>query len=164
MPQSESGRRALKGTGIHEVDLTRHIAGKDIRSVAGFSNQLGELGFPKDKTTSAVTYEGRWPARKFIDDHLRILRTKSSVFGNRIYTEGQDDWKEIPVGKNVIVTSIKGCVDTFVHSVTSNAPIAVTGEDTFTTLAAAVVCVSSSRMTVTASPASAATQEMATPC
>jgi predicted dehydrogenase len=169
---SESGRSALNGTGTHGIDLTRHIVGKNIRSVAGFSNRLGELDFPKDKTTSAqflfdgdivgqviVTYEGRWPARKFIDDHLRILGTKGSVFGNRIYTEGQEDWKEIPVGKNEIVTGIKGCVDAFVDSVTSNAPIAVTGEDAFTTLAVAdksavVVCVSSSRVTVIASPTS----------
>lgn len=149
--QSESGRSALNGTGIHEVDLTRHIVGKEIQSVAGFSNRLGELNFPKGKTTSAqflfdgdivgqvtVTYEGRWPAGKFIDDHLRILGTKGSVFGNMIYTEGQRDWKEIPVGKNEIFTGIKGCVDAFVDSVASNAPIAVTGKDAFTTLAAAV--------------------------
>jgi predicted dehydrogenase len=163
--QSESGRSAPNGTGIHEVDLTRHIVGKEIRSVAAFANRLGDLDFPKDKTTSAqflfdgdivgqvtVTYEGRWPAGKFIDDHLRILGTKGSVFGNRIYREGQEDREEIPIGKNEIVTGIKGCVDSFVDSVKSDTPIAVTGEDAFITLAAAIAADVSSATGQTQTP------------
>jgi predicted dehydrogenase len=149
--ESESGRSALNGTGIHEVDLTRHLVLREIQTVAAFANRLGDLDFPKDKTTSAqflfeggivgqvtVTYEGRWPAGKFIDDHLRILGTKGSIFGNKIYREGQSDWEEVTIGDHEIVTGIKGCVDAFVGSVATDAPIAVTGEDAFTTLAAAV--------------------------
>jgi len=148
---SEAGRSALNGTGIHEVDLTRHFVGRPIRNVSAFANRLGELDFPKDKTTAAqflfegdivgqvtVTYEGRWPKGKSIDDHLRILGTTGSIFGNRIFREGQNDWEEIQVGKNEIVTGIKGAVDAFVDSVALDAPVAVTGEDAFTSLATAV--------------------------
>ena len=67
-----------------------------------------------------------------------ILGTTGSIFGNRIFREGQNDWEEIQIGKNEIVTGIKGAVDAFVDSVALNAPVAVTGEDAFTTLAAAV--------------------------
>lgn len=146
----EAGRSALNGSGIHEVDLTRHLIDRPLRSVSAFANRLGHLSFPKDKTTAAifdfegdivgqvtVTYEGRWPAGKYIDDHLRIIATEGSVFGNRIYREGADNWEEIEITANEIVTGIKGCVDTFVDAVINDAPIAVTGEDAFASLAAA---------------------------
>ena len=148
---AESGRSALNGTGIHEVDLTRHLVGRPIHKVSAFANRLGELEFPKDKTTAAqflfdddiigqvtVTYEGRWPKGKSLDDHLRILGSTGSIFGNRIFREGQDDWEDLPVGRNEIVTGIKGAVDAFVDSVALNTPVAVTGEDAFDSLAAAV--------------------------
>ena len=161
----ESGRSALNGTGIHEVDLTRHLVGRKIQSAAAFANRLGDLVFPKDKTTSAqflfeggtvgqvtVSYEGRWPAGKSIDDHLRILGTKGSIFGNKIYREGEDDWETIPIGENEIVTGIKGAVDTFVDSVADDAPIAVTGEDAFLSLAAAVAADTSAATGQTQTP------------
>ena len=44
---------------------------------------------------------------------------------------------EIEITANEIVTGIKGCVDTFVDAVINDAPIAVTGEDAFASLAAA---------------------------
>ena len=56
---TESGRSALNGTGIHEVDLTRHYVGRPITAVSAFSNRLGGLEFPKDKTTAALfQFEG----------------------------------------------------------------------------------------------------------
>lgn len=86
---AEAGRSAMKGTGIHEVDLTRFFVGRPIGSVAALSNRLGTLAFPKDKTTSAlfkfegdavgqvtVTYEARWPPSGRIDDHLRVARDR----------------------------------------------------------------------------------------
>lgn len=162
---AESGRSALNGTGIHEVDLTRHLADRPIRHVSAFSNRLGDLDFPKDKTTAAifdfegdivgqvtVTYEARWPSGSPIDDHLRILGTAGSIFGNRVYREGQSDWEEIPVAKNEIVLGIKGCVDAFVQSVAHDAPIPITGEDAFASLSAAV-----------AADLSAATNKVQTP-
>jgi predicted dehydrogenase len=162
---AESGRSALNGTGIHEVDLTRHLIDRPLRSVSAFANRLGQLDFPKDKTTAAifdfeddivgqvtVTYEGRWPSGKAIDDHLRILGTKGSIFGNKVYREGQDDWEEIEVERNEIVLGIKGCVDAFVDSVANDAPIPITGEDAFTTLAAACAADLSAATGVTQTP------------
>ena len=147
---AEAGRSALNGTGIHEVDLTRHLVGKPIRKVSAFANRLGDLDFPKDKTTAAifdfedgvvgqvtVTYESRWPSGKPIDDHLRILGTKGSIFGNQYYVEGSEDWQQIEVERSEIVLGIKGCVDAFVDSVADGSPIPITGKDAFDTLAAA---------------------------
>ena len=42
------------------------------------------------------------------------------------------------MGRNEIVTGIKGAVDAFVDSVALDTPVAVTGEDAFDSLAAAV--------------------------
>ena len=50
----EAGRSALNGSGIHEVDLARHYAGLPVESVCAFANRLGNLAFPRDKTTSAL--------------------------------------------------------------------------------------------------------------
>ena len=147
---AESGRSALNGTGIHEVDLTRHLVNRPLRSVSAFANRLGDLDFPKDKTTAAifdfdgdivgqvtVTYEGRWPSGKAIDDHLRILGTKGSIFGNKVFREGSNTWEEIEVEKGEISIGIKGCVDAFVDAVDNDTPVTITGEDAFNSLAAA---------------------------
>jgi len=147
---TESGRSAINGTGIHEVDLVRTLVQRPIISVSAFANRLGELDFPKDKTTAAlfrfaddivgqvtVTYEGRAPARKAIDDHLRILGTKGSIFGNKVYREGAEDWETIPVEPGEIVEGIKGCVDSMLQSIATDRPVAVSGEDAFDSLAAA---------------------------
>ena len=78
---AEAGRTALVGSGIHEVDLVRYLVGKPITSVSAYSNRMGTLSFPKDKTTAAlfqfeggtvgqvtVTYEAHWPRGGQIDD------------------------------------------------------------------------------------------------
>lgn len=147
---AEAGRSALNGTGIHEVDLTRHLVGRPLLAVSAFANRLGDLDFPKDKTTAAlfrfegdvvgqvtVTYEGRWPRGKYVDDHLRILGTTGSVFGNRVFREGGEDWEAIEMKPGEIVLGIKGCVDAFVDAVVNDTDVPITGEDAFASLAAA---------------------------
>ena len=148
---AEAGRSAINGTGIHEVDLVRHLANRAITSVSAFANQLGDLDFPKDKTTAAifqfdnsvvgqvtVTYEGRWPRGAYIDDHLRILGTEGSIFGNKVFRTGQDDWEPIDTQPGEIVQGIKSCVDTFVKALANDTPVPVSGPDAFASLAAAV--------------------------
>ena len=43
---AEAGRSALVGTGIHEVDIVRHLINRPIKAVTAFSNRLGSLEFP----------------------------------------------------------------------------------------------------------------------
>ena len=147
---TESGRSALNGTGIHEVDLTRHYVGRPITAVSAFSNRLGGLEFPKDKTTAAlfqfegdivgqvtVTYEGQQPRGHRLDDHFRAIGTEGTIFGDQVYRVGEEDWEDLSGFSDDIRKGLTGAVLAFIDSVVNDAPIAVTGEDAFDSLAAA---------------------------
>lgn len=146
----EAGRSALNGSGIHEVDLARHYAGQPVASVCAFANRLGDLEFPRDKTTSAlfqftggvvgqvtVTYEARWPRSKALDDKFRLVASAGMIVGDQVYREGAEDWEDLSGVDNSIGAGIVGAVHAFVDSVVNDAPIAVTGEDAFDSLSAA---------------------------
>jgi predicted dehydrogenase len=150
----EAGRSAITGTGIHEVDLIRHLIGSEIESVAAFGNRLGELEFPKDKTTAAlfrfhngaigqvtVTYvakpkKGRNHAGSFV-----LTGTKGAVVDNRVARNGREEWEELPQESGF---GVKGCVREFIHSVVNGTKPPVTGRDAFASLAACVAADESS--------------------
>lgn len=148
---AEAGRSALVGSGIHEVDLLRYLIDTPIVSVSAYSNRLGTLEFPKDKTTAAiyqfeggtigqvtVTYEAHWPGRgKQIDDHFRLIGSQGIIVGNQVAKDGQADWESLPEDASEIVTGSHGCVTAFLDTLLHDAAIAVTGQDAFDSLAAA---------------------------
>ena len=148
----EAGRSALVGSGIHEVDLLRFLIGRPILSVSAYSNRLGDLSFPKDKTTAAVyqfdggaigqvtvTYEARWPPLDgSIDDHFRLVASKGMVVGNKVTWNGADHWEALPVDASEIEQASYGCVEAFLETLAHNEPVAVSGEEAFSSLAAAV--------------------------
>jgi predicted dehydrogenase len=148
---AEAGRTALVGSGIHEVDLLRHLVGEPVESVAAYSNRLGTLHFPKDKTTAAlfrfsggaigqvtVTYEAHWPRAGVIDDHFRLVATKGIVVGFRVGRDGWDDWEDLPRDPNPLVEGTRGCVAAFLKAICEDAPVPITGLDAFASLAACV--------------------------
>jgi predicted dehydrogenase len=148
---AEAGRTALAGSGVHEVDLLRHLIGAPIESVSAYSNRLGTLEFPKDKTTAAlfrfvggavgqvtVTYEAHWPRAGAIDDHFRLVGTKGLVVGLRVARDGRDEWDDLPSDPNPIVEGTRGCVVAFVEAILQDGPVPITGSDAFTSLAACV--------------------------
>lgn len=148
---AEAGRTALVGSGIHEVDLVRYLVGKPIASVSAYSNRIGTLAFPKDKTTAAlfqfeggsigqvmVTYEAHWPKGERTDDHFRLVAARGMVVGNRVGRDGLDGWETLPTDASEIETGSKGCVDAFLDSVANGLPVAIGGPDAFASLAACV--------------------------
>jgi predicted dehydrogenase len=148
---AEAGRTALVGSGIHEVDLLRHLIGRPIQSVCAYSNRLGTLDFPKDKTTAAlfrfedstigqvtVTYEAHWPKAGAVDDHFRLVGTKGMVVGFRVARDGRDDWEDLPRDEDALYTGTLGCVEAFLRSIVDGAPVPVPGRDAFASLAAGV--------------------------
>jgi predicted dehydrogenase len=148
---AEAGRTALVGSGIHEVDLARYLIQKPIISVSAYSNRLGTLSFPKDKTTAAlfqfegetigqvtVTYEAHWPKGERIDDHFRLVGTKGMIMGNRMARDGHDGWTSLPGDRSGIVTGTEGCIDAFLRAILENEPVAVSGREAFASLAACV--------------------------
>ena len=154
---AEAGRTAIVGTGIHEVDMVRYFINRPIVAVTAFSNRLGSLDFPKDKTTAAlyqfegdvvgqvtVTYEAHWPKGPRHDDYLRLVGTRGMIVGDQVARDGLDGWETLPT-EGGIVTGISGCVDAFLKSVVDGDPVAVTGRDAFTTLAACVAADASAR-------------------
>jgi len=148
---AEAGRTALVGSGIHEVDLMRYLMGKPITSVSAYSNRLGTLDFPKDKTTAAlfqfeggaigqvtVTYEAHWPKGSRFDDHFRLVGTRGMIMGNQVGQDGQDGWETLSEDPSGIVIGTKGCVEAFLKSILEGEPVAVSGREAFASLAAAV--------------------------
>jgi len=147
---AEAGRTALVGTGIHEVDLVRHLIGRPIVSVSAYSNRLGTMDFPKDKTTAVlfrfegdaigqvtVTYEAHWP-RGRADDHFLLIATKGVIQGNRVGRDGAGDWEDLPGDPSEIERGCRGSVEAFLKALVTGAPVPVTGREAFATLAAAV--------------------------
>ncbi len=148
---AEAGRTALVGSGIHEVDLLRHLIGEPIASVFAYSNRLGTLDFPEDKTTAAlyrfaggaigqvtVTYEAHWPAAGVLDDHFRLIATKGLVVGSRVARDGGSDWEALPLDAEPLVAASRRCVDAFLEAIEAGAPVPITGEDAYHSLAACV--------------------------
>jgi predicted dehydrogenase len=148
---AEAGRTALVGSGIHEVDLVCYLIGRPIKAVSAFSNRLGSLEFPKDKTTSAlyqfdggaigqvtVTYEAHWP-NNHIDDHFRLVGTRGLIVGNQVARDGLPGWENLPSDRSEIATGSFGCVNAFLDSVLNGSPIPVDGREAFRSLAACAV-------------------------
>ncbi len=148
---AEAGRSALVGSGIHEVDLLRHLIGASVEEVSAFSNRLGSLQFPKDKTTAAifrfaggavgqvtVTYEAHWPAAGAIDDHFRLIGTKGLIVGTKYATDDDGCWRGLPVDDDEIGVSVSGCVNAFLDVVVNGMPNPMDGGEAFASLAAAV--------------------------
>jgi len=168
---AEAGRTALVGSGIHEVDLVRYLVGKPITSVSAFSNRMGSLSFPKDKTTAAlfqfedgtvgqvtVTYEAHWPGGPRggqIDDHFRLVASKGMIIGNQVAQDGRDGWETLPGDKSGIVTGTYGCVQAFLKTITEGIPVPITGREAFASLAAAAAADESAASGQPAVPADA---------
>jgi predicted dehydrogenase len=150
------------------VDLARYLVGKPITSVSAYSNRLGTLVFPKDKTTAAlfqfkggtvgqvtVTYEAHWPKGGHIDDHFRMIGTKGMIVGNQVAQDGRDGWEVLPGDKSGIVTGTYGCVAAFLKSIIEGEPVPITGREAFASLAAAAAADESSASGQPAVPANA---------
>lgn len=165
---AEAGRTALVGSGIHEVDLTRYLVGRPITSVSAYSNRLGTLEFPKDKTTAAlyqfeggiigqvtVTYEAHWARGERYDDHFRLVATKGMILGNQVARDGHDGWTSLPQDKSGIVTGTKGSVDAFLKAIVESASVPVSGREAFASLAACVAADESAATGQPTMPASA---------
>ena len=155
---AEAGRSALVGSGIHEVDLLRFLIGKPLKSVTAFSNRLGSLSFPKDKTTSAlfqfeggiigqvtVTYEAHWPKGARPDDHFRLVGTRGLIVGDQIGRDGLAGWETLPSDTSGIATGSHGCVNAFLDAIVNDTPIPIDGHDAFASLAACVAADVSAR-------------------
>jgi len=149
---AEAGRTALVGSGIHEVDLVRWFAGRPVESVFAFSNRLGTLRFPADKTTAAlfrfaggavgqvtVTYEAHWPPDGGPASPFRTVGSKGVVIDGRFALDGDDRWRDLPASdRPAMVDGVHGCVADFLDAIVRDRPVSIPGPDAFASLAAAV--------------------------
>jgi UDP-N-acetylglucosamine 3-dehydrogenase len=152
---AEAGRSAIVGTGIHEVDLIRYLIGRPFEAVSAFSNKLGELEFPKDKTITAlyrfeggaigtvtISYEARWPAAGRMEQPFHLAGSRGMIVGNSWSCDGEPGWQALPADKDEITAGSRACVESFLDSLINGVPIAVTGADA---LASLVACVAADR-------------------
>ena len=160
---TEAGRTALVGSGIHEVDMIRYLIDRPIRSVFAFSNRLGTLAFPTDKTTAAlyqfegdaigqvtVTYEAHRASGSPPDTGFCLVATQGMIVGNRFALDSTGTWENLPRDEREIVTGTYGCVSNFVQAILGDGPVAIDGREAFASLAA---CVAADESAVTGKPA-----------
>lgn len=147
---AEGGRTPIVSSGIHEVDLVRHLVGKPVLSVSAYSNGLGPLEFWAHKTTTAafqfeggaigeitVTYEAKWPKSGSVtsdngdpSDDFRLVGTKGLVLGNRYALDGWDDWKRLPDdSRRPSSSAIQTVARSFVDVLRGGAPLVASGRD-----------------------------------
>ncbi len=146
----EAGRSALVGSGIHEVDLLRFFAAKPILTVAAASNRLGDLDFPKSKTTAtvfqfeggaigqtAISYEAHWPAKQ-PPAHFLLVGAHGVVLDDKVRTDRDDDWKPLPKDEMETAAGCGRATDTFLEVVARGGTVPVSPRDGYATLAACI--------------------------
>lgn len=148
----EAGRSAIVGSGIHQVDLVRYLVGQPVAGVVAYANRLGDMIFPKDKTTAAlfrfgsgaigqvtVCYEAHWPVSARVDGHaFRLIGTRGVVMGDRVATDDRDEWRSVPETDNPVQTGIIGCIEAFLQSIQEGTPVPITARDAYASLAACI--------------------------
>lgn len=167
---AQAGRTALVGTGIHEVDLLRFLVDRPIRSAFAYSNRLGDLGFPADKTTAAlyqfegetigqvtVTYEARRTAGGPPLPGFCLIGTEGMIVGDQYVVHRTGRWEDLPSDEGGIRVGTAGCVNAFLEAVVHDLPVPISGRDAFASLAACVAADQSAASGVPAVPAPVAT-------
>lgn len=147
----EAGRSAIIGSGIHEVDLLRFLINQPIETISACGNRLGELAFPKNKTTAtlfgfqggavgqtAISYEAHWPKNGQPENHLMLIATKGVILGRKVKTDDCEDWEDLPVDPIEIAVGCAGSVDAFLDAIVHDKPVPITTRDGYATLAACV--------------------------
>ena len=147
----EAGRTAIVGSGIHEVDLLRFLAGRRITAVSAASNRLGDLDFPKCKTTAtvfqfeggavgqtAISYEAHWPAGGRPPEHFLLVASRGVVSGSQVKLDDGEGWEDLPKDKVEIAVGCGGSVDAFLAALTGGGEVPVGPRDGYATLAACI--------------------------
>lgn len=143
----ESGRTAIVGSGIHEVDLIRYITGQRIENAFAIANTLGDLEFPGNKTIATsftlqnhaiaqvlLTYEA---PKGVPEESISLMGTQGMIIDGKVYSGGQVI-ENLPRENNSTRAGILRCVKSFLQSVIGQIPLAVSGRDAFASLAACV--------------------------
>ena len=89
-----------------EVGPFRFLVGERIRTVSASSNRIGDLDFPKSKTTAtvfqfengaiaqtAISYEVRWPKSGQPEAHFLLAASRGVVYGKKVKLD-EGDWVE----------------------------------------------------------------------
>jgi len=155
----EAGRSAIVGSGIHNVDLVRHMVGKRVKRVAAFSNNLGTLVFPKDKTIAAifqfegnilgevsVTYEAHRRSLHEGENIFYVVGTKGTASRDRIICDEWETWEALPQDADPISAGVFRLVDSFVDTLAHGAPLLVTAREAYESLAICVAADEAARL------------------
>jgi predicted dehydrogenase len=147
----EAGRTAIVGSGIHEVDLIRHLVGRPILTVSACSNRLGGLEFPKSKTTAtviqfeggaigqtAISYEALFPAKDRPENRFLLVASGGVVYGTKVRLDPEEAWQDLPTDDVEIAVGCGGSVEAFLAALTEDKPVPVTPRDAYATLAACI--------------------------
>jgi predicted dehydrogenase len=152
---AESGRTALTGSGIHEVDLVCWLAGNPVREVFAFGNKLGEMPFHAPTTVTSmfhfvngtiglftICYQAHWPKGKpRINEEFSLIGSRGLVYGPRYIFDGRTEWESFPKADDehdAVKTGSLACIAAFLGSLEKNAPVPVSGAEALKSLEVAV--------------------------
>lgn len=139
----ESGRTAVTGSGIHEVDLIKWLGGDKVVEIAAFGNNIGELDYYAPTTVSTlfrfangtigeftISYQAHWPDRKMDNSHaFALIGSSGMVYGPRYSTDDSPGWNHFEFPADAVQEGSYACVDTFIDVILNDKPIPVTAED-----------------------------------
>lgn len=143
----ESGRTMITGSGVHQVDLVRHLAGTDVCAVTASGNRVGDISYWHNKTVAAIfrfanaelvgnivfSYEGMPDMTR---GGLIVIGSKGMIslgkFRDRATGEIED------LNAKPVIDSHQACAHAFLNVLCKGAPIPVTGEDAFASVATAM--------------------------
>jgi predicted dehydrogenase len=148
---ASTGRTAMVGTAIHEVDVVRHLAGCEVESVAAFGNALGDLGFHDDKTVSAIFSLGSGAVAQVTVSYVAVAGAPVqpfSVLGRRAMALDGQLLRHDAEPEELPPTTSGGfaeCTRRFVAALVEGRPVPIDGRDAFASLAACVAADASRR-------------------
>lgn len=144
----ESGRTMMTGSGVHQVDLMRYLAGREVATVMAQGNRVGDLAYWHQKTVAAIfrfadaptignlifSYEGMPGMTR---GGTVVIGSRGMIGQGRFRDRETGEEEDLTEGLNLALNSHQACAHSFLDTLCQNMPIAVTGEDAFASVAAA---------------------------
>lgn len=142
-----SGRTAITGSGIHQVDLLRWLSGQEITAVRAMGNAVGELAFHGRKTVAALcalsggtvgeivfTYEATPPLG---GERTLVVGSRGMIEGG-VFRSRDGAEERLPGHDMTMEAGSAHCVDAFIDAIVASAPMPVGPDEAIRSLAAAL--------------------------
>lgn len=145
--QADSGRTAITGSGIHQVDLLRWLSQQEVVDVRALGNTVGELAFHGDKTVVALcrmsggaigevlfTYESTPP----LGGEDALLIGSRGMIANGHFRDRDGREEILPRDDMSMEAGSARAVDAFIDAIIAGGPMPVDADEAIRSLATAL--------------------------